>query len=44
MNSEYKDWADAYFGENYQQLRKVKTIFDPKSFFSYEQGIRPLDN
>jgi hypothetical protein len=42
MNSEYDNWADAYFGENYLELQKIKSKLDPKSFFNYEQGIRPL--
>ncbi|TWB44141.1 FAD-binding oxidoreductase [Nitrospirillum pindoramense] len=37
-----KDWQQDYYGDNYAKLRAVKTKVDPKSLFSYAQGIKPV--
>ncbi|KAF5693564.1 FAD-binding domain-containing protein [Fusarium denticulatum] len=37
----------AYFGDNYEELRKIKKIWDPDNFFDWVQGVRlpgaPID-
>nr|WP_246462887.1 FAD-binding oxidoreductase [Nitrospirillum iridis] len=37
-----KNWQRDYYGENYAKLRAVKTQVDPKSLFTYGQGIQPV--
>lgn len=36
-----KDWASAYYGENYARLRQVKATYDKGDLFTYAQGIKP---
>ena len=47
-----KDWANKYYGANYERLKKIKKHFDPNNFFSFLQSVgspfepngkRPLD-
>lgn len=35
------NYAQKYWGENYPQLQRVKSRFDPVNFFSLPQGIKP---
>jgi FAD/FMN-containing dehydrogenase len=37
------DYSDLYFGQNWDQLRKVKAEYDHKNLFRFEQGILPAD-
>lgn len=34
------DFMDAYFGENADELRRIKKSYDPEGFFRFEQSIR----
>lgn len=34
-----KNWASAYYGDNYSRLQKVKTKYDPENIFKHEQSI-----
>ncbi|KAI0882480.1 uncharacterized protein GGS22DRAFT_195761 [Annulohypoxylon maeteangense] len=36
--------GEAYFGSNYYELRKVKQMWDPNSFFEWAQGIQCAGN
>ncbi|MEO6819253.1 MAG: FAD-binding oxidoreductase [Ginsengibacter sp.] len=36
----FKDYKNAYYGENYSRLQKVKLQFDPGNIFDYAQGIK----
>jgi hypothetical protein len=37
-----EDWHAAYYGRNYQALRRVKTVTDRHGRFRFAQGIAPL--
>ncbi|KAH7173971.1 uncharacterized protein B0J16DRAFT_294454 [Fusarium flagelliforme] len=37
------NWEEAYYGENYTRLQKVKTEWDSKNFFSNDQSIKPIE-
>ncbi|RBR14457.1 uncharacterized protein FIESC28_07693 [Fusarium coffeatum] len=37
------NWEQAYYGENYARLQKVKTEWDSKNFFSNDQSIKPIE-
>lgn len=34
-----KDYGDAYYGDSYNRLRKLKTVLDPDNRFNYKQSI-----
>ena len=34
-------WEQAYYGQNWERLRDVKTAYDPRNFFTNPQGIPP---
>jgi hypothetical protein len=36
-----KDWENAYYGQNYNRLQKVKSKYDPENILRYEQSITP---
>jgi FAD/FMN-containing dehydrogenase len=36
-----QDWETAYWGPNFDQLRKIKAKYDPHNIFQYEQSIPP---
>jgi FAD/FMN-containing dehydrogenase len=37
-----EDWALAYYGENYDRLVRVKTLYDPEDFFRFHQSLPTL--
>lgn len=37
------NWEQAYYGDNYARLQKVKTEWDSKNFFSNDQSIKPIE-
>jgi hypothetical protein len=39
VDPELEDWAEAYYGPNYQRLVRVKARYDPASFFHFHQSL-----
>ena len=35
------DWTRAYYGDNIDRLRRIKTAYDPDNIFHFEQSIPP---
>jgi len=35
-----KDWPNAYYGTNYQELMRMKCKYDPENIFHFKQSIR----
>ena len=35
------DWETAYWGSNFDRLRRIKSTYDPNNIFQYEQSVRP---
>ncbi|MFK3984277.1 FAD-binding oxidoreductase [Micromonospora sp. NPDC050397] len=36
-----QEWEKAYWGDNFDRLRKIKAKYDPNNVFQYEQSIPP---
>jgi FAD/FMN-containing dehydrogenase len=36
-----QDWETAYWGSNFDRLRRIKAKYDPHNVFQYEQSIPP---
>ncbi|KAL4724580.1 hypothetical protein ACLX1H_008021 [Fusarium chlamydosporum] len=36
------NWQEAYYGQNYARLQKIKSDWDPDNFFNNFQSIKPL--
>ncbi|MEV4756315.1 FAD-binding oxidoreductase [Micromonospora sp. NPDC049559] len=36
-----QEWETAYWGDNFDRLRKIKAKYDPHNIFQYEQSIPP---
>jgi hypothetical protein len=38
---EFTDWQQAYYGESYAALQRIKRRLDPENLFQHPQSIRP---
>lgn len=38
------NWQQAYYGDNYQRLREIKSVVDPTNFFYFDQSIELVDD
>lgn len=41
IENPFDGWQEAYYGDNYARLRRVKSKFDPENFFGFPMGIEP---
>ncbi|HKJ35550.1 MAG TPA: FAD-binding oxidoreductase [Solirubrobacterales bacterium] len=41
IDARQKRWKRAYYGQNWERLREVKTAYDPEGVFRFRQGIPP---
>jgi len=39
IDSTVENWQQAYYGDNYSRLQKVKSHWDPSNFFYFDQSI-----
>jgi hypothetical protein len=39
VDPELQNWADAYYGPNYERLVQIKARYDPMGFFRFHQSI-----
>ncbi|MGW4562191.1 FAD-binding oxidoreductase [Streptomyces sp. NPDC004561] len=40
-NIALQDWETAYWGSNFDRLRKIKAKYDPRNVFQYDQSVPP---
>ncbi|KEP45963.1 putative FAD-linked oxidoreductase [Rhizoctonia solani 123E] len=40
VDSTIPNWQEAYYGDNYPRLQKIKQEWDPKDFFNFQQSIK----
>lgn len=36
----FKDWSNAYYGDNYERLQRIKKEFDAENIFRFEQSVK----
>lgn len=41
IDENLKNWQYAYYGKNYDRLRRIKSRWDPDNFFHFKQSIEP---
>jgi len=41
IENPFEGWQEAYYGDNYPRLRRVKSRFDPENFFRFPMAIEP---
>ena len=39
MQAELADWQQAYYGDNYEELRRIKLKYDPNHLFRFPQDV-----
>lgn len=42
IENPFDGWQAAYYGDNYDRLRRVKSRFDPENFFQFPMGVEPF--